>query len=141
LLELMIVVLVIAILARIAVPMFIEQLRKGKRAEAVQAISDIQLRQEAWRANNTTYGNLTGADAANGNIMGSVATVTGYNNALRYFTITVTNNTATGYTITATRKGQLANDPVCGDFTMTYSAGTGTKGVTSGDVDYCWRRK
>lgn len=141
LIELMIVVAVIAVLAMIALPMFDEQLRKGKRAEAMRALAEIQLRQEAYRSNATSYGNLTGADVANGNILGSVAAVTAYNAGLAYYTVTVSGNTATAYVITATRKGDMANDPKCGDFTITYSAGTSTRGVTTGDVDYCWRRK
>ncbi|MCX7043736.1 MAG: type IV pilin protein [Gammaproteobacteria bacterium] len=121
--------------------MFTEQLRKGKRAEAMRALAQIQLRQEAYRSNATSYGNLTGADVANGNILGSVAAVTAYNAGLSYYTVTVSGNTATAYVITATRKGDMANDSKCGDFTITYSAGTSTRGVTTGNVDYCWRRK
>ena len=64
LLELMIVVAVIAILAIIAVPSYIEQVRKGKRAEAVQAIGDIQLRQERWRADCTRGEKLVAARVA-----------------------------------------------------------------------------
>ena len=49
-------------------------------------------------------------------------------------------NTGTAYVITATRKGDLANDPKCGDFTMTMTAGVVTKGISSGDLAYCWRQ-
>ena len=64
LIELMIVVAVVAILALIALPMYSEQMRKGKRAEAAQALGDMQLRQESWRADHPTYGvldDLTGS--------------------------------------------------------------------------------
>lgn len=141
LLELMVVVAVIAILAGIAYPLFSEQMRKGKRSEAIAAISDIQLRQERWRSNNATYGNLTGADFAAGNIFGGVAAVTSYNSGLKNYNISVSNNTGTGYIVTATRKNSMANDPRCGNFIMTYSAGTSSPSVSSGDRDYCWRRQ
>jgi type IV pilus assembly protein PilE len=134
LIELMIVVAVIAVLAIIALPMFTEQLRKGKRTEAIQAISDISLREEKWRSFTATY-----ATAAS--VFGSATALSDYNIALKYYTITVPTNTATGYSITATRKGSLANDPKCGNFTMSYSLGVGTYDVTSGDKDYCWRKK
>ena len=134
LLELMIVVAVIAILARIALPMFIEQLRKGKRSEAIQAIGDIQLREEKWRSFTATY-----ATAAS--VFGSAAQVTAYNSGLKYYDITIPTNTTTSYSITATRKGQLANDPKCGDFTMAVAAGVSNYDVTAGDKDYCWRKK
>lgn len=139
LLELMIVVAVIAILAMIALPMYSEQVRKGKRAEAVQAIGDIQLRQERWRADNPSYATLD-------QLTGSAANSTAYNNALNYYNISVSNNNATDYTITATRKGDLANDPRCGNFTLTRdvvapaTVVTEVRGISAGEVDYCWRQ-
>jgi type IV pilus assembly protein PilE len=140
LIELMIVVLVVAILAAIALPMYSEHIRKGKRAEAAQALGDLELRQASWRADNPTYGNTTGADIAAGNIFGSVAAVTAYNTGLKYYTVAVTASDATSYTLTATRKGDLANDPKCGNFTLTMNAGVVTPGVSAGDVNYCWRK-
>jgi len=134
LIELMIVVAVVAILAIIALPQYAEHVRKGKRAEASQAIGDFQLREERWRAENPTYGSID-------QITGSAANTTAYNTSLKYFTMSVTGNTATGYTLTATRKGDLANDPKCADFTLTMAAGVSTKGMSNGaNVDYCWRQ-
>ena len=138
LLELMVVVAVIAILAAIAVPNYIEQIRKGKRAEAVRAIGDMQLRQERWRADNSTYATLD-------ELTGSAANSTAYNSGLKYYTISISGNSATDYVITATRKGDLANDPKCGNFTMTRdivapaTVASTVKGVSAGDVTYCWR--
>jgi type IV pilus assembly protein PilE len=149
LLELMIAVAAIAILAVIAVPNYLEQIRKGKRAEAVRAIGDIQLRQERWRADRPAYGNTTGADEAAGNLFGSVAAVTSYNSGLSYYSISATNNTGTTYTLTATRKGELASDPKCANFVLEHGrtcAGAAAPGVThkcmsdNKNVDYCWRQ-
>ncbi|UHQ21163.1 type IV pilin protein [Lysobacter sp. KIS68-7] len=106
----------------------------------MQALGDLELRQASWRADNPSYGNTTAATGALGNLFNSVANVTAYNNGLKYYTVSATGNTATGYTLTATRKGDLANDPKCGNFTMTMNAGVVTKGVSSGVVDYCWRQ-
>jgi len=139
LLELMIVVAVIAILAIIAVPSYIEQVRKGKRAEAVQAIGDIQLRQERWRADNSSYATLD-------ELTGSAANSTNYNSGLKNYTISISGNNATDYVITATRKGDLASDPKCGNFTLTRdivapaTVASTVKGVSAGDVAYCWRQ-
>lgn len=138
LLELMIVVAVIAVLAAIALPNYIEQVRKGKRAEAVQAIGDMQLRQERWRADNSSYATLD-------ELTGSAANSTAYNAGLKYYTISISGNNATDYVITATRKGDLANDPRCGNFTLTRdivapaTVVSTVKGVSAGDVAYCWR--
>ena len=139
LIELMVVVAVVAILALIALPMYGEQSRKGKRAEAAQALGDFQLRQESFRADHPTYGDTTSNSTAT-NVLGSVANVTAYNTGLKYYTVAVSGNTATGYTLTATRKGDLANDPKCGNFTLTMSAGVVTPNVSTGDVNYCWRK-
>lgn len=138
LIELMVVIAIVGILAAIAIPAYSEQARKSRRGEAVSAIGEIQLRQERWRADQATYGNTTAASAAAGNLFGSVANVTAYNSTLTGYDISITGNSGTAYTITATRKGDMASDPKCGNFTLSYSAGTSTKGVSSGDVDYCW---
>ena len=74
LIELMIVVAVVAILALIALPMYTEQMRKGKRAEAAQALGDMQLRQESWRADHPTYGDARSTSPA------APRTRTAYNN-------------------------------------------------------------
>lgn len=130
LLELMIVVTVIAVLAMIAIPSYSEQIRKGKRAEAVQAIGDLQLRQERWRAEHATYGSLADLGGAS------------LNSSLKNYTISVNDPPiAGGYTITATRKNDLANDPKCANFTMTVASGVATKSTSDGqNVDYCWRQ-
>jgi type IV pilus assembly protein PilE len=135
LLELMIVVAVIAILATIAVNSYTEQVRRGKRAEAKQALSDLQLREEKYRADNPKYGTID-------QLTGSSAATTGYNNALKYYTISIDDASLTGsyYKITATRKGDLVNDPKCGNFTMEYKDNAYNKDVTSGDKAYCWGR-
>ena len=55
LIELMIVVLVVAILASIAVPMYSQHIRKAHRADAMQRIQQIALAQERFRAENPGY--------------------------------------------------------------------------------------
>jgi type IV pilus assembly protein PilE len=133
LLELMIVVAVVAVLAMIGLPLYGEQIRKGKRAEAAQALGDLQLRQEGWRADHPLYGSMD-------DLTGSAGATTAFNTALKNYTVAVSGNNATAYTITATRKGDLASDPKCGNFTLAMNAGVVTKGVSAGDAAYCWRQ-
>lgn len=118
LIELMVVVAVVAILAAIAIPNFLEQSRKGRRAEAMSIVGEIQLRQERWRAENAAY-----ASQAQ---LGTLPTSDHYG-------ISVTGNTATAYTITATPQGKQANDR-CENLVLAYNAGTG-KPTWSGDAD------
>jgi type IV pilus assembly protein PilE len=59
LIELVIAVTIVGILLAIALPAFNEQIRKGRRSDALRCLAEIQTKQENWRANHSTYG--TGA--------------------------------------------------------------------------------
>lgn len=122
LIELMIVVAIVGILAAIAIPAFNEQMRKSRRSEAMQALSDMQLKQEHWRANHATYGTL--AD------MGSPTNP--------YYTLTITGNNANNYVITATPTagGAQAGDR-CGNFILTNANGVISKSVST-SLTNCW---
>jgi type IV pilus assembly protein PilE len=121
LLELMIVVAVVAILAAIAFPSFKEAIHKSHRAEATQTLNDIALRQEKYRSNNATYGTCNNV----------VTSCTAYNSGLSYYTIAVSGNTATAYSVTATPKGAQTGDR-CGTYTYAMSNGTLSKSAASG---------
>lgn len=95
LIELMIVVAVLGIIAAIALPSYNEFVREGRRAEAVSGVSDLQLRQERWRAEHTSYG----TQAEMGTLPES-----------NHYTFSVTGGAT--YTVTATPK---AADPKCGN--------------------------
>lgn len=143
LIELMIVVAVIAVLAAIALPMYAEHVRKGKRAEAMQALGDIELREASYRADNPTYGTLD-------QLTGSAANSTAYNNGLKNYSVGIAGNNATQYSVTATRKGDLTNDPKCANFIVRFGIqcdnATAAPGVAhkcmsdNKNVDYCWRQ-
>jgi type IV pilus assembly protein PilE len=119
LIELMIVVIVVAILASIAIPSYLEQSRKGRRADAVQAVGDLQLRLERWRAENPAYDNCSGCTSG---------TYPTYTNT-PYYNIGLTAN-ATTYTVTATPAGAQAGDR-CGNLVATATS----KPTWSGDAD------
>ena len=96
LIELMIAVAIVGILAAIALPSYQREVRKSRRAEAQRVIGEIRMAQERWRADRPTYGTL--ADVGN----------PGTGNP--HYAFTVTNNTATTYTITGTAAGAQASD-------------------------------
>ncbi len=108
LIELVVVIAIVGILAAIAIPTFSEQVKKSRRAEAVTVLGDLQLRQERWRSNNTTYGTLLQVTGTTG---------TSFNDAQSNYTFAVTVNTASAYTITATPKGSQAGDR-CGTYSL-----------------------
>lgn len=107
--ELMITVAIVAILAAFAIPMFGEQLAKGRRSDAISTLTELQLKQERWRANHSTYGSLkeiTGAadDAA-------------FNATRGNYDYSVSDASATDVLITATPKAGQAGDR-CGNFLL-----------------------
>src|SRR5687767_1252412 len=118
LIELMIVVAVVAILAGVAYNVYTDQMRKSRRAEAKQVLSDYANRQEKYRSNNANYGTLA---QING-----VTPVTSGN-----YTIAVTFPTsgncpsgvakgnANSYIITATKAGKQADDNACATIVWT----------------------
>lgn len=137
LIELMVVVAIVAILAMIAMPSFTEQIRKSRRSVAMQALSDLQLKQERWRANNITYGSLTDIGGAaltpDGYYALSVATPSGTCSDGK---TPLTNKNS--YAITADTKGaQESDDGRCATLVLTSRCGIVEKTSTpSGGT--CW---
>jgi len=123
LIELMVALAVIGIIAAIALPSYREAVNKGHRSEAIQALSDMTLKQERYRSNNATY--------ATCDALVSPSTCTSYNNGLTYYTIAVSGNTGTAYTVTATPKGAQTGDR-CGTYTFSMNNGTLSKSAASG---------
>lgn len=124
LVELMIVVAILAILSAIAVPAYGRYVERARRAQAAGVISDMQLRLERWRADNPTYNVANGAAG-----FGAFPDTENY-------TVTLTNATATGYTLTAVGREAQANDDTCSSVSVTMAAGTTTK--ASGQEE-CWK--
>ena len=131
LIELMIVVAIAGILAAVAYPSFMEQVRKSRRADAIAALAQIQQAQERWRANNPTY--TTDLSASGLNVA---------NPSSGYYTLTASGASATGYTATATAAGSQASDAKCTALTLSMNAGTITysKTGTAASANQCWSK-
>ena len=121
--ELVVAVAIAAILALIAVPSYQETLRKSRRADAKVALDDQANRLERYYAERNTYvdATLSRATSPEG-----------------YYTLAITTQSASGFTIKATRKstGPQANDDRCGDFTLNQNGVQGKTGT--GTVAECW---
>ena len=117
LIELMIVVIVIAILAAIAIPNFLEQARKGRRADAMRGVGSLQLALERWRAECFTYADNAGCRNPDG-VGGD--DVPYPNQSGDHYSFVISNAGSTTYTITATPipGGKQFGDP-CGTLTAT----------------------
>ncbi|TJY62357.1 prepilin-type N-terminal cleavage/methylation domain-containing protein [Sinimarinibacterium sp. CAU 1509] len=91
LIEVMIVAAVVAILAAIAIPSYDRAMRKTRRADAQAALVNMQLLQEKWRTNNSTYS----SDATQVGAPASTTTV------YKYYTFSVPTATASTFTVQA----------------------------------------
>ncbi len=86
----MVVVAVIGILAAIALPSYLDSVRKSHRTDAFAALSAVQQAQERWRGNRTTY-------ASSLSDLSVPAT-----SSKDYYTISIDAAGATGYSAIAT---------------------------------------
>lgn len=136
LIELMIAVAVVGILLAVALPSFLDSIRKGRRAEAFAALSAIQQAQERWRSNNPLYGTLSNLTIASSTSGGN-------------YTLAVSASTATGYEATADGSGSgQRNDGQCTKLSVrvdrgaiTYASCTGSGCTfTYAATDRCWSR-
>lgn len=111
--ELMIAVVVVGVLAAVALPSYLDSIRKSRRSDAISALSDIQHAQERLRANQPSY-------AATLTDLGQPAT-----SPKGYYQLELSEVTASGYLIAATPlagKAQ-AGDSDCASMSIRASGG------------------
>jgi type IV pilus assembly protein PilE len=58
LLEVLVAVAIAALLAAVAYPSYVEQMRKARRSDAITRLALVQQAQERWRANHPSYATL-----------------------------------------------------------------------------------
>lgn len=152
LIEVMIVVGILGIISAIALPSYIEYVKKGKRTDAKVELLRIAQLQESYFVQNLSYAKdlTTGAGG-----LGLGATV---KSEQEQYTMTISTllpaacagvagaNACTGFTITATAYGAQANDSKCVNFTLTntgvkdVSAAAALTGTARTDrIRECWR--
>jgi type IV pilus assembly protein PilE len=125
LLEVMVTCVVVAILAAIALPSYLNQVQKSRRTDAKSALVGAAGQLERYFTERGTYATATLGT-------GGVYPSTTQNG---YYALSLANLTATTYTLRATPAGAQVGDP-CG--TMTYTE-QGVKGVTGSlSVSQCW---
>lgn len=118
LMEVMIVVAIVGILAAIAVPAYTEQIKKGKRNDAMQALLAASEAMERYKAANFSYDG-----AALGTIFNDKVPVDG---GTAYYTLSLENLSATTYRIRASATGSMAGD---GDLTINQAGQKEYKGA------------
>jgi type IV pilus assembly protein PilE len=132
LIELMITVLIISVLVSIAVPSYIDKVRKSRRTEAKTVLLDLAGREERFYNTNNTY-SIAAADLGYGT--GGNVTAQAVGNG--YYTVTVQLNAGppVGYTLTANAVGDQIKDTHCQTFTL-QSTGAQT---SAPDTTSCWQ--
>ncbi len=142
LIEIMITVAIVAILAAIAYPSYLEQVRKTRRSDAVAALlKTAQVLERCYTEYNAYDDTDCPAVAAGGSSLASAYTST----AEGFYTLSATALSATSFKLKATPTGDQVKDK-CGYLTYDH---VGKKGVekdvdgdgTAGDADdvkACW---
>jgi len=105
--ELLIVISILAILAVLVYPSWVDSLRKARRTDAIQSLLDVRANQAQWRANHTTYAtSLTDVGYASGTSRDG------------HYTIAfVGTPNATTFTVTAAPAGGQSSDD-CGTYAI-----------------------
>lgn len=117
----------VAILSALAYPSYVNTIQKSRRSDAKSALVGAAGQLERYFTERNTY-----ATATLGTGSGAVYPSTSLNG---YYTLTLTNATATNYTLSAVPAAQQVGD-ACGTFTYTAQ---GIKGVTGTvPVGDCW---
>lgn len=141
LLELIIAMIIGAILVALALPSFLDSIRKGRRSEAMAGLTALQQEQERWRSNNQEY-TLSLASLR----------VTSPTNPGGYYTLDVVSGStsATGYAAYADGRGSSqANDGQCsvlgvkverGNISYASCASCDPITLTYAATNTCWAR-
>lgn len=128
LVELMITVLILGILAGVAIPAYSKYMEKARRSDAMASLTKLRLEQEKHRTGNATYGVLADVWSGTSSLDG-------------YYTLAVSNNTATGYIATAApTAGGLQVDDDCGTFAIDQDGPIYSNGGTTYADAICWKR-
>ena len=153
LIELMIVVAVIALLAAVALPAYFDSIRKSRRADAINVMSQTAQAQEQFRANCPCYAHsVTNATSATCPALcpGTLADPgLGIATVSPYYTITVNSIDATNYRVRALVAASQTSDTKCaamemrmsvGNLTYVSSTSSSTIAAATSDPNRCWSR-
>ena len=143
LIELMITVAVVAVLASIAYPSYVEHVAKGSRAEGRGVLMQAAQWMERHFSENNRYDQDT-AGTAVATLMPSQLKKAPSDGSGDRYTLTVTAS-QTAYTLTMARAGSHASDP-CGDYRVNSlgvrtleNFSTTTYGTMQAAIQRCWR--
>lgn len=131
LIELMIVILIVGILVTIAYPSYQEHVARARRADGQTALLDLASRLERYYSEQNTYQTATIGTGNGTDVLDTTTSPEGW------YALSITNQTATAYSIQATPQNAQASDALC--LNLTYNS-LGQKGFSSaaGSLERCW---
>ena len=151
LIELMVVVAIVALLGAIATPLYLDSVRKGRRADGVAALNQLLLMQERYRANQPQYATyllldgtaLAGVGSADDAGAAASATTPGGG----HYLLSIVSAGTTGYAVRAVGQGGQARDGDCVVLQVDVSGGnivhasgaTAALGNATAANQACWR--
>jgi type IV pilus assembly protein PilE len=118
--ELMIVIVVLGLLAAVALPSFVDAIRKSRRAEAFNALATVQQAQERWRGTHASYADTLGEGSEEDPGLNLPDQTPG-----GYYTVAIASADANGYVLVATGNDDTtqAGDAQCRRLAMRMQGG------------------
>ena len=131
--ELLVSLALMATLASLALPAYLQQQRQARRSDALVALQQLQMDQARWRSQHDSY-----ADSLSALGWASDLSPRGQ------YQISIPQADAEGYTLEAQPLGAQAADRDCRPLRLTWRGGaTATLGAgehADSDPDHCWRQ-
>ena len=126
LIELLITVAIVAILAGIAYPSYMQHVLTSHRTEAMTTLVRLANLEERYYLDNNQYGSIFQLGL-------TAAASSSYTTDNGYYTVSIATPTSATYSLTATASGAQTSDTECVTFSL---AQDGTK--TSSNSTHCW---
>lgn len=127
LMELMIAMVIIGILASIAYPAYMNSVQKARRTDALSVLAQNQIILERCYAQNFAY-----------NAACAGLPTFPHTSPQGYYSINLTNLTATTYTLTATAQNVQEKDTTCANFSVNQANVRTASDATSNAQTTCW---
>ena len=134
--ELLAVLVVLAILATVAMPMYQNSVRKGSRTAAKGALMDVAMRQEQFFLNNRSYStSLDALGLPDPYYVNKISDAVAAGDPGRVYQISLDNASATAYDAVASAVLDQAKDG-CGNYTLTSTGNRSVSGAAGSTA--CW---
>lgn len=150
LVELMIALIVVAVLASLALPAFLDAQRKSRRTDAYTALAAIQQAQERWRSSNPSYAAPTQLWNTAGNGVVPNGLVASGSVRQTYYSFAITSADAQEYEATATARAGTSQEGdgsckvlgvrITRGGNIGYGAGASAAEINWSDPGRCWAR-